>query len=352
MSFASTLFSFFFLVWTALTTLVNPLDTSPVDHAAMTSLAWPLFKVENASDTRYADLTFLNDTSSPGDTTSTDISQATSSQTTVTSEIDLAEAIVNIYCVQKTDTYRRTVSGTGFFISERGVVLTNAHVGQFLLLEKAVDMGETNCYIKTGEKAEAAYEIDILYLSPTWLLAHADLISDPAPRGSGENDFALLYVTKSVNDTPLPEKFPFLPPTTSPLTAKFRNSTVILVGYPSTDLSSGLRVTATSTVTNIYTFQTGYADILTLSSSALGHEGASGGPVIDHLGRAIGVISTKDEGTTNLNAITLPHIDRAIKKETGFDLMSTIQGDLGSRAALFNRTVAPILQNLLTNNLR
>ncbi|OGG41428.1 hypothetical protein A2837_02860 [Candidatus Kaiserbacteria bacterium RIFCSPHIGHO2_01_FULL_46_22] len=287
--------------------------------------------------------------------TTTNHAISTTEETAVTEDVsaeqDLAEAIVNIYCTTKTSDYKKIISGTGFFISDRGVVLTNAHVGQFLLLEKYTDGSETNCQIKTGESATAAYEVDLLYISPTWLIEHADLISDPAPQGTGENDFALLYVTSTVSETKLPGRFPYLPPSTNSLSTEYQNESVILVGYPQSAVSSGLRITSTTTITNLYTFDSGYADVITLASSPLGHKGASGGPVIDHLGRAIGVITTKDSGSTILNAITLSHIDRALKNETGFDLATTLQGNLAFKAQIFNETVSPILQKLLTNNL-
>src|SRR5690606_33558616 len=111
------------------------------------------------------------------------------------------------------------------------------------------------------------------------------------------------------------------------------------------------RVVATTTMTELFTFGGGYADIFSLAPSIVGHQGASGGPVIDHLGRAIGVITTKDGGTTILNAITLAHIDRSIKEETGFDLISLLQGDLSRKAARFNETVSPILQRILAEYL-
>ncbi|OGG85543.1 hypothetical protein A2392_02075 [Candidatus Kaiserbacteria bacterium RIFOXYB1_FULL_46_14] len=266
-------------------------------------------------------------------------------------EQDLAEAIVNIYCITKTPEYRRIISGTGFFISDRGVVLTNAHVGQFLLLEKYNDQSKTDCHIKTGESAASAYEVDLLYISPTWLIEHADLISDPAPKGTGENDFALLYVTSAISGEKLPSHFPYLPPATSPLSPEYRRANVILVGYPQSESSSGVRVTSTTTITDLYTFESGYADVISLASSSLGYKGASGGPVIDHLGRAIGVITTKEAGTTALNAITISHIDRVLTKEKGIDLANSIRGDLVRKAQIFNETVSPILQTLLTNNL-
>lgn len=265
---------------------------------------------------------------------------------------DLAEAIVNIQCIEQGEGYKKTISGTGFFISETGVILTNAHVGQFVLLEKASGKGHTTCQIKTGATSAPTYDVDLLYISPSWLIAHADLITELDPKGTGENDFALLYVSGSISGASLPDHFPFLPPATSPLTYKYYDSTVILVGYPLNGSSSRARVTATTTITDFFTFESGLADIMSLAASPLGHQGASGGPVIDYLGRAIGVITTKQINTTVLNAITIPYIDRVLKSETGFDLASTIQGDLAKKALLFNETVAPILQELLQSNLR
>lgn len=261
---------------------------------------------------------------------------------------NLGDSIVNIVCLQTTDEYKRRVSGTGFFISARGVILTNAHVGQFLLLTGVDNFGETTCSATTGAEDAPTYSVRLLYISPTWLLEHASLLNDNAPRGTGENDFALLFVTSETDEEVSNSQFPHLPPATSPLSKSLKDDTVILVGYPKEDGAKvGKRAVATTTVTNLYTFGSGYADIVSLDSSPLGYTGASGGPVIDHFGRSIGVITTKESGTTILNAITMAHIDRSIKSETGADLISILQGDLNQRATLFNETMSPILQEIL-----
>ncbi|NCO61963.1 trypsin-like peptidase domain-containing protein, partial [Candidatus Kaiserbacteria bacterium] len=52
-------------------------------------------------------------------------------------------AIVNIYCTYTTSTFLRTTTGTGFFVSPGGVILTNAHVAQFFLLENTDALGNT-----------------------------------------------------------------------------------------------------------------------------------------------------------------------------------------------------------------
>lgn len=289
-------------------------------------------------------------------TAATTVATSTSRATKIASfkpSTDLADSIVNILCVYETSEYRRTVSGTGFMISKDGAILTNAHVAQFLLLKDIEAVKDVSCTVRVGNEAADTFSAGLLYISPTWLIKHADIITSQDPRGSGENDFALLYLIDQNEQTP---DFPFIPVSFESSTSEIKGQTVILVGYPSSEEVSAQegysRKIATTTVANIYTFGSGTADIISLDESILGHSGASGGPVINHLGEAIGVISTKDEGTTMLNAITTTYINLRMKEETGFDLQSTIQGDLSTRAKLFNETVSPILGGILNQSLR
>jgi S1-C subfamily serine protease len=265
---------------------------------------------------------------------------------------NIGDAIVHIVCNQKTDKFSKKISGSGFFISSRGVIITNAHMAQFLLLRGIEGQGTMNCSASTGAEGAPAFNIELLHISPTWLLENASLISTITPKGSGESDFALLYVTGTVDGQVISEEFAHLPPSTNPLPREFEGKTVILVGYPKEGgIGANTRTTATTTVKNLYTFGGGAADIISLNESPLGYHGASGGPVIDHLGRAIGIISTKASGSTVLHAISMSYVDRSIKEEAGIDLVSLLQGDLKAKAEGFNALISPILQKILTENL-
>ena len=82
----------------------------------------------------------------------------------------VSDALVNIYCQYKTDTYIRTTTGTGFFINSKGVIITNAHVAQFLLLEDNADaQDKIECVIRSGNPASPKYIAELLYISPIWI---------------------------------------------------------------------------------------------------------------------------------------------------------------------------------------
>lgn len=272
-------------------------------------------------------------------------------------------ALVNIFCQYKTDTYIRTTTGTGFFINTKGVILTNAHVAQFLLLEDTKGViNDVECVIRTGNPATPKYKAKLLYISPTWIFENADLIDNEAPRGTGERDYALLYVYKSTDGTPLPIEFPSINTDTNLLSRKVTGTTVLSAGYPAeklirngsdTELSP---VIAETSVGTLYTFGSNYADIFSISDSPVGEQGASGGPVVHPDGGVIGLIVTKGdiatEGEHSLRALTLSYVDRTILEETGFSLTQNMLGDVALRGNVFKDAIGPFLTQLLTDELR
>ncbi|HMO77653.1 MAG TPA: serine protease [Candidatus Paceibacterota bacterium] len=271
------------------------------------------------------------------------------------------DALVNIFCTFITETTIRTTTGSGFFIHNDGVILTNAHVAQYLLLGSTDILGEAECIVRQGNPAEPKYLAELLYIPPTWVQENAGLINDAEPIGTGERDYALLYVTKAINNKPLPETFPTLAFDADLLPRTITNKEVTAVGYPAGSLlRSGpstnlLPVSSNTTISELYTFGSNYADVFSIRGSQVGEEGSSGGPILNKDGSVIGIIVTRGDdardGAGSLRAITTSYIHRTILEETGFSLARNVSGNLASRAEIFANTLAPFMINLLSKEI-
>jgi hypothetical protein len=270
---------------------------------------------------------------------------------------DPIEAIVNIFCTFTTENFIRTTTGTGFFIDPDGVIMTNAHVAQFLLLEETDEFGDTECIVRAGNPASPKYQAELLYISPAWIQENASVMHSEVPMGTGERDYALLYVSGQVDESPLPARFPALSFDTSLLPLSTREDTVTAAGYPATNLLQNgpsaelIPKKADTTVSELYTFGSNYADVFSIRGSEVGAEGASGGPVLNTSGDVIGIIVTRGDdsidGEGSLRAITLSHIERTMIEETNFSLAKNLSGNLAYRAEIFSETMSPFLVTML-----
>lgn len=270
---------------------------------------------------------------------------------------ETTDAIVNILCTFTTDTYIRTTTGTGFIIHPDGVILTNAHVAQFLLLEATNNAGEAQCVARMGNPAVPVYELSLLYIPPAWIQEHANLIDTKEPSGTGERDYALLYASSGLNNQPMPRVFPSLSPDLNPLTINNRNDAVMVAGYPAKDFQTLgpnvalMPVLAGTSISELYTFSTEKADVIAVRGSTIGEHGSSGGPILNNEGLVIGMISTQGndvvDGVGSLRGISIEYIARTIEEETGFSLFRNVTGNLPYRAQIFNDTLAPFLTTLL-----
>jgi S1-C subfamily serine protease len=277
-------------------------------------------------------------------------------------------ALVNILCMPRSGSLR-PISGSGVVIDPRGVILTNAHVAQYVLLSQSPEV-DLSCTVRTGSPATARWIPEILYIPPVWVATHAHEITDAHPFGSGEHDYALLLIARSVDGlstqagAPLPAApaggFRPLPFDTREAIG-FQDDSVLAASYPAEfigSLATQFNFYAASSVTTIkqlLTFNTGTVDLISLGGIIEAQGGSSGGAVVNAWGRLIGIITTTSEGDTtaarDLRALTLSYISRDLAAQTQFDLPTTLGGDVFAEADDFNSAIAPGLINLFLDRL-
>src|SRR3989344_5772331 len=202
------------------------------------------------------------------------------------SAVALRAALVNIICYAPAGSSLRSISGSGVIVDSKGIILTNAHIAQhFLLADRAV-----SCTIRAGSPAVDSYTASLIYISPAWIQANANILTQTNPSGTGEYDFAFLAITKSAprNDSgqattaPLPSSFPFIPLATAPPPI---STPVVIASYgaqflESSQIQSFLFPTVVfGSVKDVFTFATTTIDVLALGGSVAAQEGSSGGGV-------------------------------------------------------------------------
>lgn len=266
-------------------------------------------------------------------------------------------AVVNILCTANGNTLN-PISGTGIVISENGLILTNAHVAEYFLLQNYRQPNFIQCVIRTGSPAKATYKAELEYISPTWVENNKDIITEQNPKGTGENDFAFLHITGTVDGSSLPT-LPYIPPN---IREQINiGEPVVLVSYPAgflggVTISQNLNIaSANTTVQKIETFMTNTLDVIDVGGTVVSQKGSSGGAVVDKYGTLIGLISTESESTETsdrgLYAITPAYINRTLKSELGLSLIQFLSQDPSNFSQKFQTGTAPLLTKILTTEL-
>ncbi len=228
-------------------------------------------------------------------------------------------SLVNIICLAPRGSGLSSISGSGVIIDPKGIVITNAHVAQYLLLQNRGVI----CSVRTGRPASKRYGTEIVYISPSWVTANAAAITATNPVGTGQFDYALLAITDTADGSSLPPSFPFVQLATSEPSL---GSAVLIGSYGAqfldakAILSELYSTLVTGSIQDVYTFGTNTVDILALGGSAAAQEGSSGGGVVDESGKLVGVLTTStiegDVSTRSLDAISATYIRRAYRAET------------------------------------
>lgn len=268
-------------------------------------------------------------------------------------------ALANILCVSKNGDMFQPLSGSGVFIDPRGVILTNAHVAQYLLLTEGGEKSNLlDCTIRIGNPAVNRYRVDILFISPRWVTDNAKNLLEENVKERGEDDYALLVVAGTTNpNAQLPASFPFIPLREKPLDAETKDA-FLAAGYPAGFLG-GIAVqrelysvSSFATIQSRYTLGENTLDIVGLGGNLLAQKGASGGGVVDGAGELAGLITTAlVEGNTDardVRALTIDYVNRAFTEEAGFPLFELKDANLTSLTEQFNTVLAPQLRKKLT----
>jgi hypothetical protein len=270
---------------------------------------------------------------------------------------NIEDVVVNIVCQRKSGNFTNVSTGSGVVIDPEGVVITNAHVGQFMLLEDYKGESLMSCALYRENIPTFGYKADIIYISPDWVSENFDLINSVKPHGTGEDDYALLKITKNTNPTlRLPRKFSYANFSTS-----FNvdvDDRVTVAGYPGAPASildissSGVLKKDTVRIKDVFTFRNNEIDVLSTEKSIVGARGASGGGVfLNDLLVGIIVTTNGDQHDAEINAITIPYINRDLKYDTNKDIEYYLSESFSNKISDFGNKYGKELSDLLSSQI-
>jgi hypothetical protein len=278
-------------------------------------------------------------------------------QPSVNSTKSPANATVNIYCTTQVGNTITAVTGSGIIIDPKGVILTNAHVAEHILLTDFLNQPNKKCLIRKGSPAISLYTADLLYISPSWIKAHGDEINQTTQsQETGEGDYALLLIDGTVSGG-LPSSFPFISSDVSDNSLANRTA-VFAIGYPAGNLSGGevvnnLRIESDNIyIADGYSFRASGVDLIRTTATPIAERGASGGGILNTNGNLIGLIATtipdqNSSGAKDLQALTLSYINHDLEQKTSYSLVEFLNRDLRAVAKDFKTTNEPDLASYL-----
>ncbi len=269
----------------------------------------------------------------------------------------IEDVVVNVVCMEKTIAYTKLSTGSGVVISPTGLVLTNAHVAYPFLQSPQFDRNTYSCSVRRENIPNFGYNAEIVYYPIDWLNANSEVIKDPSPVGTGEDDYAILAITTPIG--PAPRSTSFQAASLAVSVSDLRAETPVTVaGYPSVnsgvfdvDANPGLKV-AQSTIKEFFTFSTRSLDIMQTGVNQVARRGSSGGGVFsgNNLYGLIVTTNQNDEGSY-VNALTLPYIKQDFRNDTGQELDEFVSKPLDSLVSQFSSTYKIRLQDLISQSL-
>ncbi len=270
------------------------------------------------------------------------------------------DAVVNIFCTMRD--IGDAASGSGIVIDERGIILTNAHIAQYFLLDIRDGEEFVRCAIRTGSPAEKSFSGELLYIPSVWIEAHAANITENGRADTGEHDYALVRVilpaeeaTSSLAALPLAYDGAGLS----------KAEPVLVASYPAGFLGAQAiqknlwQVSSFTSIKELYRFATtseSLIDIFSVHGIIGAQEGSSGGALVRaEDGKLLGVIVTRSAGDTtgerDLFSLSIPYVNADIATDLKKTLQEFLASDITAYQTWFNANVRPRLkEKLLTED--
>lgn len=263
-------------------------------------------------------------------------------------EKSIRSALVNILCMPQGGTLK-PISASGVIVSPDGVILTNAHVAQYVLLSEDLRINLT-CSIRSGSPAAPRWKAAVLYMPEVWVDAHYKELNEDRVSGTGEHDYAFLKIVADSAGNPTTGPFPYLPVEIRENVA-FEGDPVLVAGYPA-EFVGGLTAQqglyasiSPSSIKQLLTFNVGTIDVLSVGGVVQAQGGSSGGPAVNAWGRVVGLIVTTSAGATtaerDLHTLNLNYISRDFTGNTGLQIESLLTGGANVALDVFTRNIAP-----------
>lgn len=270
---------------------------------------------------------------------------------------DVKDVVVNVICLQKTATHTKLSTGSGVIISSNGLVLTNAHVAYPFLQSSQFGMSSYSCTVRRENIPNYGYNAELVYYPIDWLNENSEVIKEPSPVGTGENDYAVLLITTPVGPAPKDQLFSSASLSIDAADLKDEVS-VTIAGYPGTntgvfsvDAQPGLKV-ADTRIDEYFTFGARTSDVLQTGVNIVAKRGSSGGGVFNN-GELYGLIVTTNDGAdgTYANALTLPYIKRDFQNDTGIPFEEFVATSLDTLKQRFASSYKDELKRIISESL-
>ena len=272
-------------------------------------------------------------------------------------DFDVKDVVVNVICLQKTSAYTKLSTGSGVIISSNGLILTNAHVAYPFLQSSQFGMNTYSCTIRRENIPNYGYNAELVYYPIDWLNENSEVIKDPAPVGTGENDYAVLLMTTPIG--PAPKDQTFSSASLSVGASDMKNDVAVTIaGYPGSntgvfavDARPGLKIADTQ-IDEFFTFGTRTFDVLQTGVNIVAKRGSSGGGVFNN-SELYGLIVTTNEGVdgTYANALTLPYIKRDFQNDTGIQFDDFVATSLDTLKQRFSSSYKDELKRIISESL-